>query len=290
MACFSPPSDLAEPSTATDGSDPLAETVGSDKATIAGEELGKLVEVLSAVEQPLQTLERRGIDLRQIARHVDGEGRLPRFRVYVGAQPHWVASKKALDAFLAEQQAATGQELLVADGQPLAAGEIDANADGDPKLTADDIPSQTLQITDLHEVRALNRALEQLRLEFGLTIGELLPAGIRNAEQVYPYTLVRGEGDSARTKPLTSLQDVVSSVRDLGSEGLTYTRFKGLGEMNPDELFETAMNPEQRLLLKVTMDDAAEAEKIFRVLMGDMVEPRREFIEKHALEVRDLDV
>jgi DNA gyrase subunit B len=71
---------------------------------------------------------------------------------------------------------------------------------------------------------------------------------------------------------------------------LNYTRFKGLGEMNPDELYETAMDPKVRILKRVTLDDAASAEEIFRVLMGDHVEPRREFIEKHALEVRDLDV
>jgi DNA gyrase subunit B len=60
--------------------------------------------------------------------------------------------------------------------------------------------------------------------------------------------------------------------------------------MNPNELFETAMNPETRVLKQVTLEDAAAAEEIFRVLMGDHVEPRREFIEKHALEVKDLDV
>jgi len=76
----------------------------------------------------------------------------------------------------------------------------------------------------------------------------------------------------------------------MGGKGLNYTRFKGLGEMNPDELFETAMDPETRILMQVTMDDAASAEEIFRVLMGDHVEPRREFIEKHALDVKDLDV
>jgi topoisomerase-4 subunit B len=70
----------------------------------------------------------------------------------------------------------------------------------------------------------------------------------------------------------------------------TVTRFKGLGEMNPDELFETSMDPTTRVLKKVQLDDAAAAEEIFRVLMGDHVEPRREFIEKHALEVTDLDI
>ena len=67
-------------------------------------------------------------------------------------------------------------------------------------------------------------------------------------------------------------------------------RFKGLGEMNPVELYETAMDPHNRILKRVVLEDAAAAEEIFRVLMGEQVEPRREFIEKHALEVKDLDI
>lgn len=68
------------------------------------------------------------------------------------------------------------------------------------------------------------------------------------------------------------------------------TRFKGLGEMDAEELWDTSMHPQQRTLLQVTMEDASAADEMFRVLMGDQVEPRREFIEKHALDVKDLDV
>ena len=70
----------------------------------------------------------------------------------------------------------------------------------------------------------------------------------------------------------------------------TITRFKGLGEMNAEELRETTLDPTNRTLIKITMNDVAAADDMFRVLMGDKVEPRREFIEKHALDVRNLDV
>ena len=76
----------------------------------------------------------------------------------------------------------------------------------------------------------------------------------------------------------------------MGKKGIEVTRFKGLGEMDADQLWETTMDPAHRTLLKVTIEDAIEAERMFTILMGEEVEPRREFIEKHALEVKFLDV
>jgi DNA gyrase subunit B len=78
-------------------------------------------------------------------------------------------------------------------------------------------------------------------------------------------------------------------VRRLGEKGLSITRFKGLGEMDADELWETTLDPAKRTLVRVQLDDALKAEEMFRTLMGEKVEPRREFIQKHALEVREID-
>ena len=79
-------------------------------------------------------------------------------------------------------------------------------------------------------------------------------------------------------------------VREQAKKGVHIQRYKGLGEMNPQQLWETTMDPEHRTILKVTLEDAVETESIFSILMGDEVAPRREFIETYAHEVKDLDI
>jgi DNA gyrase subunit B len=102
-----------------------------------------------------------------------------------------------------------------------------------------------------------------------------------------PCTVVDDSGKEVVTRTLDELVEVVMGS---AKEGVTLQRYKGLGEMNPEQLWETTMNPETRTLLKVTMDDAVGADEIFTILMGDAVEPRRAFIEKNALDVVNLDI
>jgi DNA gyrase subunit B len=102
-----------------------------------------------------------------------------------------------------------------------------------------------------------------------------------------PVSISEGQGPGREVKGLDELLRV---VLELAKEGATFQRYKGLGEMNPEQLWETTMNPESRTLLKVTMEDAVGADEIFTMLMGDAVEPRREFIEAHALDVANLDI
>ncbi len=101
-----------------------------------------------------------------------------------------------------------------------------------------------------------------------------------------PYTLVVGDD----RMQFGSVQGLLDAVKKEATRGQNIQRYKGLGEMNPEQLWETTMSPATRTLLRVKVDDTVEADEIFTVLMGDQVEPRREFIEKNALEVQNLDI
>jgi DNA gyrase subunit B len=101
-----------------------------------------------------------------------------------------------------------------------------------------------------------------------------------------PFELKYGK----KTETAFTFSELRHVAVDLAKEGLQLSRFKGLGEMNADQLFDTTMDPEQRTLQRVTIDDASAADQIFSMLMGDVVEPRRKFIEDHAREVTNLDV
>ena len=96
--------------------------------------------------------------------------------------------------------------------------------------------------------------------------------------------------DAATPVTLASAKELVDHIINMGKKGLTIQRYKGLGEMNPEQLWETTMNPEKRTLLQVTVDDAVQADEIFTTLMGDQMEPRRDFIYQNALYVSNLDV
>lgn len=105
------------------------------------------------------------------------------------------------------------------------------------------------------------------------------------------FTVLRGvQGSDDKEIPAENWSEMIKTVRNETFKGSHLQRYKGLGEMNPEQLWDTTMNPQNRSLVQVTIGDAEQADDIFTTLMGDKVEPRREFIQNHALEVSDLDI
>ena len=239
---------------------------------IEGEQIRELCFTLGSMEEAILALERRGVSLRAHANRMELEtNRLPRFLVSFGSEQKWFFNRKDKDDYVEEIQSSVQPEEPKKDS--------DENELG---IKEDAVAAY--QETDFQEIRTINSGLTKL-LEFGFTIDALLPQERTGMEDAR-YTITRNES----TTGLEDLRELVGAVRRAGEKGMSVTRFKGLGEMNAEELRETTLDPENRTLIQVKMTNAAEADEMFRILMGDKVEPRREFIEKHALEVRNLDV
>jgi DNA gyrase subunit B len=163
-----------------------------------------------------------------------------------------------------------GQELL-----PLAA--VPAKTNGGVRRRA--------KLVELHESATIQKIIAELARK-GLKVDHY-------AASDHPiFELIEGEGEKAVVHPLFSIPEIHQKIVEIGRRGVQIKRFKGLGEMNAKELFNTTMDPEKRKLLKVDLNDdnAVEADQMFSKLMGDVVEPRRQYIEDNALNVRNLDV
>ncbi|MBJ3763149.1 DNA topoisomerase (ATP-hydrolyzing) subunit B [Maribius pontilimi] len=181
------------------------------------------------------------------------------------------------------------------------AGQADADLQGTATRVAERLDQVAVEyekgwqgrITQDHGIRLARilRGVEEIRTLDGAVLrsseARHLGEQTRALQGVYrdPAHLVRKERDQLIHGPL----DLLNAITDEGERGLTLQRYKGLGEMNPDQLWETTLDPEARTLLQVKIDDVAEADDIFTKLMGDVVEPRRDFIRSNALSVENLD-
>lgn len=232
--------------------------------SVSGDALAKLVPVLNEVETAAVSLERRGHTLAAFL-HRAKDGVFPAYHVRHAGKEFWFASADEVNAFRAEQGKKLGRELVPADD--LALGEPGVSTPG-----SEDSTRYTLD--EWHEVRVLNRSLGKLRA-MGFGPADLVPlARVAGREPPVRFVL---EGNTVR-KELADLRELVFEVRRLGEKGITITRFKGLGEMDPEELWATTLDPTNRTLLRVTMTDAQRAEELFRTLMGEEVEGRKQFI------------
>jgi DNA gyrase subunit B len=241
----------------------LAVRENGKQKKITGKELSSLVKILADAERTIAVIDRRGIDFSQFVQsYYDGK-ELPRFRV-----------------------CADGQDEIYYDK-----AEYEKRADElKPRIEQAETAEQELIIVEeLHEVDRINKINEKLKSQFGLDLRDfLLKAAKKVSGEAEPtkFKLISGEDQYE----VVSLGQICSGIRQIGGKGIEIKRFKGLGEMNADQLWETTMNPKTRTLLSVKLEDAGEADRLFSILMGDDVEKRRNFIRDHALEVQNLDI
>jgi DNA gyrase subunit B len=245
----------------------------SDGNLLEDAALSDILDLLSQMDKFANAIRRHGGQFDDYLEYRAQEGSLPRHLVKIREgnqeQTHYFKDEEALAAFGKENL-----DLGLFESSEEETSEEEANR---PQT------SRRARHVELHESKAIEKLLEQLT-EKGLKVEHY-------AAQDQPlFELIEGEGEKQTTKPLFSIAEILEGIKEVGQRGLEIKRFKGLGEMNPKQLFETTMDPNTRKLLRVDLSDAVEAEEMFTKLMGDEVEPRRQFIEDNALNVRNLDV
>ncbi len=282
--------------------------VSREIARIEGDRLKRCVFLLRRLAELAVIAERRGalfVDLlKERAKDPSGGKRLPTHKVTWrgGTEYAWNEGEAVA--------AVSRRGMRLADtGNGPAAGDAPA-ADGTPAVVDE---RAAAHVRELHENRELDRIISELAGfsidvgDYGLAreetvTGEKLPAKYAwltenaGADGTQASSEDDDEGAPKRKQPLAKIveaanvPEILAMLTEIGQRGLEIKRFKGLGEMDASQLWETTMDPARRTLLRVNPDVAAETDSLFSILMGEQVEPRRKFIEDHALEVKNLDV
>jgi DNA gyrase subunit B len=246
---------------------------GKESRRFGKQELVRLADLLGRLQETASIILRRGIEFTQLLKNRT-DGQLPKFHIVIDGQDYFAADAAQRDEILRKE------DLLPDDTE----AEKANGPDGKP-----DANGRRLQKNqELHEIRDLESMFTGMT-EFGLSIedyGRTQEESVSGEKLPTKYVLVNDES----TIEIAGVDEILPQILALGKAGIEIQRFKGLGEMNADQLWETTMDPSKRVLLRVTLEEAGEAERLFSVLMGEDVERRRQFIEEHALEVKNLDV
>lgn len=241
----------------------------ADGREFTPKQLEEILALLESLDKHATHIKRLGGDFADFVEKRSRDGALPLFMIKVrdgnDETVHYFLNSQEADEFKAANNDLFGGDTA----------EFERKREG---------PTRRAKVSDLHlESKAITDLLGKLGRK-GLAVDHY-------AAQDKPlFELTEGEGERATITPLFSIPEILASVKAVGKKGIQMYRFKGLGEMDAKELFETTMNPAKRKLLRIDLTDAVEAEEMFVRLMGDEVEPRRQFIEDNALNVRNLDV
>ncbi|MEW6075057.1 MAG: DNA topoisomerase (ATP-hydrolyzing) subunit B [Candidatus Omnitrophota bacterium] len=231
-----------------------------DKRIFTDNQFKDLLKILVEIEKLDKILDKKGVDFAKYLnlRHQKTK-KLPIYRVKVEGKTHFLYSDKELAAYSDKEEKSDNFDVL--------------------------------EIFESQELDTLVGKIEKLGLDITIYScpEEAAEAGSTKPSQKKskpPYRIINEKEE----KELCALKDVLAYIKETASKGMHIQRYKGLGEMNPQQLWETTMDPARRTILKVTLEDAVEVDKMFTVLMGDQVEPRREFIENYAHQVKNLDI
>jgi DNA gyrase subunit B len=245
---------------------------------------------LNKLEELVTVIRRRGIDFADFLSKRDNHGRLPLYRVVLEGEERFFHDVASRDAFLREQNLLVEDEdmkQVAGETSPAAAAAV-GHTNGNGKT-----PLHRLQKNhELHEVKDLEKLFSQLE-QYGLSIDDYFltqEESVTGEKLTTKYALLQQDGEHTKTHDVAGVAQLIPAIHHLGKQGIEVKRFKGLGEMNAEQLWETTLDRSKRVLLRVTLQEAGEAERMFSVLMGEDVERRRQFIEDHALEVKNLDV
>lgn len=258
------------------GSDEVTVRKNATSETIPSDMMKQILETLSLLRRFINTLEGHGGDFKELLA-AEKDGKLPEYlvRVRTGNEEatSYFSTEKELLEFAQEHKDLRlfGEELTEEE-----ALEYKEKHEGKMRRAVK---------YELHESTVISRTLSRLE-EYGLVTKPFF------SDDKPIYEIVENSGDEESIMPIFNLFEILDHVLLVGRKGMRIQRFKGLGEMNAKELYSTTMDPEKRSLLQVQYneDNILEADKMFDVLMGEVVEPRKRFIEDNALNVRNLDV
>ncbi|MBS0604052.1 MAG: DNA topoisomerase (ATP-hydrolyzing) subunit B [Verrucomicrobia bacterium] len=235
------------------------------------EQIEEMLQAVRDVENLLVSVERKGIPFREFLGAKDETGRLPRFQVKLGDETRFIFSEEEFAEIKKQDEEIQRQR----HAETLAAIP--------PEEQTEDMKTfrlKSLPFMELYEQSTLDDLKNRLAA-YNFTLDQYIVADGKLFDIV---------DEELREQPVHTLKEGIDLLRANGRKGIEIQRYKGLGEMNADQLWETTMDPTRRTLLRVTLPDAIAADHMFTMLMGEDVPPRRAFIEKFALSVKNLDI
>ena len=249
---------------------------GKEISRIEGDDLARVARHLSRLSELIDIATRRGtpfatlLEMRE--NDPDGRGRLPNYRVV------WLNNEVVCWSEEDARKVIANNDLLLDD---INVEVNNGNA------------SQIAALRELHENKEIDVLIETLK-SFNIDLDDysLVQEETISGEKLstkYGW-IIDPNTDNEEVVDVPNVPDILEALRKIGRRGIEIKRFKGLGEMNPEELWDTTMDPAKRTLLRVTWDSASDADQLFTTLMGEQVECRRKYIEDHALDVKNLDI